>query len=538
MQAKLSAPVGDPKCKDPKPKNTPADVATLEIFMIAQGYPYKMQGKMNSALIKLIKMVQASKKGRLEQTGVVVPGDVVWKGGQARYKRYRDEIAKFEAYEVMENGRPKRIPVHEYIRLEIEARDKIRASARAMKVDCTNIQIAIDKAHKTATDMSHMWNAWAQNTSNLFNPIPSDKAAKDAAKAVDAVIKELGGGKTDWNKLQLLLRAADKKRDAAVAEWRKYSENLIGAADNWTTGATIVREGAFVALEVLATGYLVTTKGMNPTAAHGLAAGGCEALKVGAGEFGEYAANDKFDPAASGLKVVGSASVAMLSGMVGGKLGGKMGAEVFDKASRKLSSYLSAKLSPALVPHAQKIVEKMLSSRYGQELISSAVQETINLFKVPVEKGRAPKPAEIVTSVVTAITGGFVSSRQFKSVEKLGGNWLNTRVLRSGDYWDWYPRLVRNFRKSDTSFDKSVELLLKDAGQDLFEAAASKYSGKISSTMSAEIVKQMTGEETSVKDFEKLAGQAIANDKALQKKIDSEIFEKAKGLVRQKIPSG
>ena len=263
MENKLSAPVGDTKCKDPKPGNKPKDIATMELWLIAQGAPYKMQGKMNPNLIKMIRVYQGS-KGKLAKdkiNGVIVPGDKTWNAGAAKYFTYRDTIVNYEAYEVVENGKTRRIHVDEFIRLQIDVRNKIVRNADAVISECDTIDKLIRGVEENLAGQNGYLNAMVaigMTGFGLSDP-PSSKAALNARAAALSVKSATDRSKPDWKKVKTLVVKANKLHKAAVKEWTDYNNKNMKRAEWGAFGATVVSEGSFMVLEVLATGYLVTT---------------------------------------------------------------------------------------------------------------------------------------------------------------------------------------------------------------------------------------------------------------------------------------
>lgn len=538
MENKLSAPVGDPKCKDPKPGNKPKDIDTIELWVLAQGAPYQMQGKMNPALIKMIRTYQGS-KGKLPKdkvNGVISAGDKTWNAGATKYFRYRDTIANYEAYEVVEKGKTRRIPVDEFIRLEIDARAKIVRNARAVQSECDTIEKLIRGIEETMAGQQGFLNAMVAISTTGFglSSPPSAKAALNARASAGLVISATDRSKVDWKKVKTLVKKTNDLHAKAVKEWTTYNNKSMKRAEWGAFGATVASEGSFAVLEVLATGYLVTTRGMSPRKAQVVAAMGVDALKVSAGEFGEYAANDKFDAAKSAEKVIGSMMISGVAAGLGASISGKAYTKVADKVAKAAKNQFSTRIQ-SFMP---KLINLILNSNAGKNIVKGAIAETGNLAKDAAD-GKKIDEKRIIEALAGSIIGGLAGSASFKSLQKFDSDWqkrsVDLAVETLGPKMEkaLTLKLVAKHRyRFDT--DDLVKLAVKDC-RAITENTAKKMTEVMGKTAYKGLVDKMTGNESSVAEFEKLAMKAVEKDSGFISAFEQMVLEEGEKRAAKKL---
>lgn len=540
MENKLSAPVGDPKCTDPKPGNKPKDIATIEMWVMAQGANYTMQGKMNPQLLKMIRMYQGS-KGKLSGdkiNGVIAPGDKTWNAGAVKYFRYRDVIANYEAYEVKENGKTRRIEVNEYIQLQIDVRQKIVRNAKAVISECDVIEKLIRGVEETMAGKEGYLNAMVAIGMSGFGMSgpPSAKAALNARAAAQAVVSATDRSKVDWKKVKTLVAKANNLHKAAVKEWKDYNNKNMKRAEWGAFGATVVSEGSFAVLEVLATGYLVTTRGMSPKKAQVLAAVGVEGLKVSAGELGEYAANDKFDAAKSAQKVLGN----MFITGVASALGANLPSGTFTKVTQKVSTLAQRQFSTRLQRYTFTAVKTILESPVGANIIKGAIAEAGNLAK-DVNDGKKIDEKRLIDAMANTMLGGLAASAPFKSLQKFDAGWQK----KSADMVETHftkimeKKLTLNFvSKHSGKFSKAelMEFASKE-GANVTVAAAQKVSELAGKTAYAGVVNKMTGAEKSPDALNKLAMKTLEKDSAFMSAFEAKVIEEGEKRLKKLQPA-
>ena len=522
MENKLSAPVGDPKSKSPKAANRPKDIATIELWVMSQGASYKMTGKMNPQLLKWIKVYQGSKGKLKECNGVIEPGDKTWNAGATKYFRYRDTIANFEGYEVKEKGKTKVISVDEYVRLQIDTRTKIINNAKAVQseadVICKLIQEMLERAAGSEGYVNALVNLGMQGFG--LSPPPKKKNALDASAAAGAVISATDRSNVDWNKVKTLITKADKLHKKAVKEWKDYNDKYIKRAEWGAFGATVVSEGSFAVLEVLATGYLVTTRGMDPKKAQVLAATGVEGLKVSAGEIGEYAANDKFDPAKSAQKVATSMLITGAANAIGGKMSGKSLEKVLDNVAIRMASEFNTRAQKVVLP----IFYKMLSGPKGANAIKSAIAEIGNLAKDAAD-GKKIDEKRIVEALGNSIFGTLIGSAEFKSLKKFDGIW-QTRSAKVATE-EFGPILSKKLTLKMVSKNPKAKDFIMKEGTEIVGDTTRKMAELIYKTGYKKMESALTGKETSPEQIKKRITKSMASDAQFMAKLEKAAMEAA-----------
>lgn len=538
MENKLFAAVGDTKCKDPKPGNKPKDIATVELWVLAQGANYKMQGKMNPGLVKWIRIYQGS-KGKLSKdkiNGVMEPGDKTWNAGAVKYFRYRDAIANYEAYEVVENGKTRRIEVDEFIRLQIEVRNKIIRNANAVISECDVIEKLIRSIEETLALQNGFVNglvAMGMSGFGMAGP-PSAKAALNARAAAQAVVSATDRSKVDWKKVKVLVMKANKLHKAAVKEWKAYNDSNMKRAEWGAFGATVVSEGSFAVLEVLATGYLVTTRGMSPKKAQIIAASGVEGIKVSAGELGEYAANDKFDPAKSATKVLGNMFIAG----VGAALGAKLSPGAFTKMTKQVSKMASRQFSTRLQKYSYTVVLKILESPVGQNIIKSAIAEAGNLAK-DANSGKKIDEKRLMDAVAGVVLGGLAGSAPFKSLKKFDDGWQkrsrDLAVEKLGPKMQHaftFKMITKHRYRFDT--DEITKLAVAEC-KDVTANVAKKMTEQMGKIAYGHVVNKFTGTETSSETLNTMAMKGVQKDSGFMSAFEAQVIAEGEKRIEKKL---
>ncbi|QYK40974.1 MAG: hypothetical protein KF887_16505 [Paracoccaceae bacterium] len=520
MASSLSAPVGDPKSKSVKPANKPKDVELLQLALLANGYPVEIDGRMSQGVVTCIESFQRHKAKLKPTTGVIEPGDRVWKLLQPRLSAYEKEIASFEAYHVIENGKPKQITVQDWMRLEQEARARMLERARAMTTEADNISKCIREMHKAADGSEGYVNALVSLGVRMGKgiDIPSERAALDARGAAQQLVSLVDRTKPDWEKVEAQHRKASQAINKAVKEWQAFDRKYIEGAESGLLGATVTRDVSFGVLEVLATGYLITTKRMPPAQAAAVAAAGCEALKTGAGEIGEYTANDTFDPKASARKIVANSLLAGGAGFVGGKLTGP----ALQKVTNKLGEKFAMKVSKTAANYVFKYVDKVLESKLGEELIKNATAEAIKLLQKPLGEGKAPGADDVINAVLGAVSGGFLASKPVKSLTQFDQNWPKHALMdlieveRGPALKAIQSQMVRHFPND------AVDTLLSKAGRDILNEVAGKMRDEATKVGLQHALSSATGLEATAAEFRARAMAALRDDRTLGAAFEAE----------------
>lgn len=435
MALKLSAPVGDknritkpdPKSGETKfkpVKNAPADVELVRLMLKANGYTnIPITKKCDASLIKDIRSFQKKSLGFKKPDGIVDPGMRTWKAGLPKLQAMIAADQKVEVYEVKEEGKTKQVKVDEFEAGEKALKHEILSKANMMLgqaevwVDFCN---DVEKTRQAEEGLMMAITEFTMSTLNSDTDPPWTQIlnARSEASTLKALVSR---SKPDWKKVQKQDAKATKTYNIGQKAFDKFIKARIGTAGKAIFTLEIVRETSFTVIEVYATARLMATKGMDPVRAHAVAAAGTEALKSGAGQFGEYLAGNKVTWDGAAKKIATDTFFAALAGAAGGKLGGAFLKGVASKVAAQLPSKMFQTFSQKALT---KFMEKMFTTTVGQEIIKNGTKETIMLFKVGYEKGRAPNQKEVMDAVVKTISGGIMSTVPMKNVSEFGSKYL------------------------------------------------------------------------------------------------------------------
>ncbi|MFC4669940.1 peptidoglycan-binding domain-containing protein [Seohaeicola nanhaiensis] len=531
MAYSISAAVGDSKSKSPKPANKKKDVELVQLMLLANGYPLPITGSVDSATLNCITAFQR-KGGKIKQPdGVIQPGDATWKAGLPKLTRRAKELESFEAYEVVENGKKKLITVQEFIRIEEETKSRILRRARSMSCDAENIYDLIREMHSAADGSQGYVNAFVSLGIRMAKniEIPSDSAALDAKAAADLIIAYADRSKPDWAKVNAQHKKAVELLNKAKKEWAAYEKKFVSGAEAGLMGATITRDVSFAVLEVLATGYLVTTRGMPLTQANALAAAGCEGLKTGAGEVGEYAANDTFDPKGSARRIIGNTAIAGAAALVGGKLTGP----VMKKIAGKLGEQFARRVSARAANYAWPFVEKVIDSQVGQALIENATKETIKLFQKPISEGKMPSEQDIVNGAINVLTGSFFKCAPVKAFADFDANWPKKALFELSDSYARPAVKAIKLQMVKHYPTDAVNALISKGGKDIINEVSTKLLESATTIGMQAAYGGATGTETKEADFRKRAAAAVQTDARLGREFEAAVLAEAERRLKK-----
>ncbi|MEX0349796.1 MAG: peptidoglycan-binding protein [Paracoccaceae bacterium] len=543
MALKISAPVGDksritkpdPKKKNQKFKpvqNKPADVELVRLMLKANGYAVAVHGKCDAGLIKTIRDFQKKKLGFKKPDGIVDPGMRTWNAGLPKLAAQVAADAKVEVYEVYEGGKKKLVTKKEYeagakaLQKEILSKaNKMHSEAEVWVDICNDIE-------KTRQAQDGLMNALVEFAVSSVNDT-TDPPWTDIlnARSEASFLKTLAGKSSpDWNKVYKQDQKATKAHNKAVKSYKKFIQARISTAGSMISGLEVVRDTSFAAVEAYMTARLVVTKGMTPAKANAVAAASTEALKSGAGQFGEYLAGNKVTWDGAAKKVFIDSFIAGLAGAAGGKLG--------DALSKGLATKLAAAVLPKLSGNiskkaAEAFFKRFLTSKAGEALVTNALKETIGLMKPMIEKGRAPNLKEVKEAVAKTLTAGIMSHASAKALEgftkKLPG--AGEAFLRK----TMAPKVMEAMRGD----------LVKLYGADTFDTLASKHAGeiyvKVAESLTGKAIEKAAVDAVNASDgsqnagqMQKLANDAMRKDAELRKKmqnmIKAEFARKAKAM--------
>ncbi|MDU9007103.1 peptidoglycan-binding domain-containing protein [Sedimentitalea todarodis] len=543
MPLKLTAPVGDKRRitkPDPKAKNTkfppvrnvPADVEVVRLMLNANGYSLKVHGKSDGELIKAIREFQKKKLGYNKPDGIVDPGGRTWKAGLAKLAAQSASEQKIEWYEVVEGGKTKRVTKAEFEAGQRALQREVRSKSIMMNGQVESWISICNGFEQTRQATDGYFNAFVEFSVSVVNdktnpPWSEILAARSEASLLKSFV---GASNLDWKKIYAQDQKATKAYNKAVKAFKKFISERIGTAGSIVGNLEIVRDTSFTVVETYMTARLVATKGMSVAKANAIAAAGTEALKSGAGQFGEYVAGNKVSWDGAAKKVMIDSFIAGLSGAAGGKLGSALTKGLGAKIAAQILPRLSGNMSKSVI---EAFFQRFLGSKFGQTMVTGALKETIGLFKPLIEKGRAPNLKEVKESVAKILTASILDHAAGKALSEFTKRFPTA----SADFLKTIlaPKSMQAMRNDLVALygAESFEMLAKKHSGEMFESVAKQLSGNWLSAAAVEAVNGSDGSQNA-KQMQKLANDALRKDKDLRKKIEnmikSEFANRAKKL--------
>lgn len=529
---KLSGPVGDkdritkPQKKNEKFKavaNKPADVELVELMLVANGIPVPVDGKVNAALIKAIRVFQKSKCGFSKPDGIVDPGMRTWKAGlpKLQAKLAADAKALANSVIVKEGGKEKLVDKAEFERKQAEVKHKVLSKANMMFGQaetwlqfCADAEKTIQGADGFMMSMVEFSVRWANSKAEPpYDPL---LAARGEAQMLKALVDR---SQPDWVKVKKQDAKATTAYNKGVKAFDKFINARIGTASSIVGKLEVVREVSFATIEVYATARFVAS-GKSPAQAHAMAAAGTESIKSSAGELGNYLAGNDVSWEKSGKKIFLDTVFAGAAGAVGGKIGGAFAKKLNMQLSLKLAKHFK---TPAGKKALNLICNKLLETKAMQELVTSAAKETVGLFKVVVAKGRTPSAKEFEDAVIKSVLGSVMTLAPVKNFQKFADDaddvalkFVNEKMV---------PFAVK---KVEQDFAKrlgkeQIAKLLKDNPnlyRDVAEALADGSKNKAIETYVMQAV-NAAPPDTKPSQLDKLGQAALRKDAALHKEIEA-----------------
>lgn len=544
MALSISAPVGDKKRitqPDPKKKNEkfdnvsnrPADVELVQLMLIANGQNVPVDGKCNGGLIAAIRQFQKSKLGFKKPDGIVDPGGATWKAGLSKLSAKVAADAKFEAYEVTENGKTKYITPEEFQKREKEAARKIVAKADGI---LGQAEVWLDfcaDAEKTLQGedtfmMSLVEFSIRAANSNAEPPYGPLTTARSEASALKSLA---GHSKPDWTKILRQDAKAAKAFNDGQKAFHRFIDARISTASKFVGRLEVVREIAFTAVEVYVTAKLVATKRMSPAAAHALASGGTEALKSSSNEFGEYLAGNKVTFKGSAEKVAIDTAFGTLLGLIS------------FVPNTKFAANLGVKVGAAIVPKmttqagkraVNLFVVNLLDSKVFQTFVTNLAKESLNAFRGKAKGGKWPTGKDFTDALLKAVIGGVMSVPSVNGFMKFDSN-ANSKVQDAitAKIAPSLQKAVESDLVKKMGFSPElVTKMMKDFSGDAFTKVADGVKDKAVETY-------VTGAVTNGKSatneaqLQKLGEDALRKDNALRAEIHKLLVSEGERRLRQ-----
>lgn len=529
---KLSGPVGDknritkPQKKNEKFKpvgNKPADVELVQLMLVANGIPVPVNGKLSGGLIKAIRAFQKTKCGFNKPDGIVDPGMKTWKAGLPKLQaKVAADAKKLDSMVLIkEGGKEKLVDKAEFERKQAELKHKVLSKADMMFGQaevwlnfCSDAEKTLQGADGFMMSLTEFSVRWANSSAEPpYDPLLN---ARSEAQLLRAFTDRT---QPDWVKVQKQDVKATKTYNKGVKAFDKFIKARIGTAGSIVGKLETVREVSFAAVEAYATVQLVA-RGKSPAVAHALAASGTEAMKSSAGELGKYLAGNDVSWEKSGKKIFLDTVFAGAAGAVGGKIGGAFAKKLNMQLSLKLAKYFKG---PAGKKALDLICNKLLETKAMQELVTSAAKETVGLFKVVVEKGRAPKEKEVHDAIIKSVLGSVMTLAPVKNFQKFAEDADDVAVKFVNE--KLVPAAVK---KVEQDFVKrlgkeQVAKLLKE-NPNLFKEVAESLADSTKNKAVETLVMQGIGSapaNAKPSQMEKIGQAALRKDAALRKEIET-----------------
>lgn len=530
--AKLSGPVGDKdritkaEKKTEKFKavaNKPADVELVQVMLVANGFPVPVDGKVNGGLIKAIRSFQKSKCGFAKPDGIVDPGMKTWKAGlpKLQAKLAADARLLNNSVLVKEGGREKLVDKAEFERKQAEVKHKVLSKANMMFGQaevwlkfCSDAEKTIQGADGFMMSLTEFSVRWAN--SNAEPPYDPLLTARGEAQMLRALVDRT---QPDWVKVQKQDAKATKAYNKGVKAFEKFINARIGTAGSIVGKLEVVREVSFTAVEVYATARFIAS-GKTPAQAHAMAAAGSEAMKSSAGELGNYLAGNDVSWEKSGKKIFLDTLFAGAAGAVGGKIGGAFANKLHSRLSLKLAKYCK---TPASKKALNTICNKILDSKPMQELVTSVAKETVGMFKVVVQKDRAPTQKEFEDAVIKSVLGSVLTLAPVKNFQKFADDADDVAVKFMNE--KLVPAAVQKVKQdfSKRLGKEQLEKLLKENPNLFRDVAESLAEGTRNKAVETYVLQAVNAASPEAKpsQMDKLGQDALRKDAALRKEIEA-----------------
>ena len=543
MGVSLSAPVGEKKrTTKPDPRkpnekfkpvrNNPADVELVRLMLKANGYSIAIGTSVDSGLITAIKDFQKKKLGYKTPDGIVDPGGKTWNAGLPRLAAQIAADQKVELYKVIEGGKEKWVTKSEYEAGQEALRRQIASKALMMHGQTEAWVGFLNDIEKTRQAADGLLDALVEFTVSTVNDKtdPPWTAVLDARSATSSLKSVVSRKDPDWKKVYKQEQAATRAYNKGLNAFKKFVKERIETASSIVGKLEIVRDTSFAIVETYMTARLVATRGMSPAKAHAIAAASTEAMKSGAGQFGEYIAGNNVTWDGAAKKVFVDSFIAGLAGAAGGKLG--------DTLSKGMAAQLSKTVVPQLAGNiptkvADSYFKRFLASKPGQDMVVGALKEVIGLMKPVIEKGRAPNMKEIREAVAKTLCAGIMGAATGRAAKTFTEKYAaNTSAFLQKAL---APSVMASIRGDLVKLygTQTVDALIEKHGAEMIVKVGEQMSGKVVEGFMVDVFAASDGNQNA-RQMQKLAEDAMRRNKALRKRIEdmmkSEMANKAKKL--------
>lgn len=517
---KISAPVGlSPRTSEGKEvKNLPVDVLKVRQMLEANKIgPLGTSPKVDAGLLKAIAKFQ-KKIGIKWPDKVIDPGQRTFNALKPAYLKTVKEEAKEPKVLVKFRGKDIECTQQEY---ENVRKDVLKNLTPYMKSLVKNHQTAISTYEHyldTAQLKEGVLNAVAQviiiNAGRVT--MPKNKLALKSISAIGKLERAMAS--KDLALIDQALPDAEQALNAFQDDLLRFLKEFTGSAQTTVVVLGVSSAACFAVVGALATPVLITGAGMSAASATVVSGAGVGILQSASQELGKHA---------SGQKVTAwdSISAIVIDGTIGGLTGG-IGSKIplgwCDDAAKAIAPRLASKVPFMATKELQKYIANYLAGS-GQEVIKSAINESIKMIGTSMKNGKAPTEKEFNAAVqavlYSALLGGVV-----KNLGTFQKKWAykNKDLLQGKILPDRWAKITKNAEIPRTLKAKMWAEVMNKVSDEGLKAG---YN---------EVIARTGGDEDSTKML-KAAEEALLKDRKFQSLVDMEI---EKALKKYKIPAG
>ncbi len=319
-------------------------------------------------------------------------------------------------------------------------------------------------------------------------PVTQKKAAAAAVKKLQSVVKA-----RDYSKFEAAARDADRKVRAYGKGIDEWVAQHTGSAENWETGLTVVRDGAFVVFGALAMTVAAPATGAATLGYGALVGGGTSLMSSSANEAGRHWADPNLKYSDSAAKIAKDVALGSVFGAAGAGL------------ARLISGALAGKFAERLANSQtiSRLISRLSSARWFPEMGQRIYQRELSALM----KSLSLDAADDITGALLTITPQVLDRMAVNVTIKVlsrggvgGAKKITQEILKGNKGSAWVRKFFRDNAakiKGKMSDDQIADLmateLMKDPlAAEAFEALAKGNVKLIEAELTKEIRKELT----------------------------------------------
>lgn len=505
---KITAPVGlAPREGEGDPvKNKPNDVLLVRQMLEANKIgPLGLSNKMDAGLLKAIGNFQ-KKIGIKSPDKVIDPGKRTFKAMAPKYEKALKDAAKEPMVEVKFRGKIIRCTQKEYEQVKADLIKRLTPYMKSLiSMSKTAIESYTDYLD-TAMLKDGLMNAVAQVIIIKAGSVkmPNNKLATNSISAAGKLERAMKS--KDLKLINEALPEAEKAINAFQADLMRFLKEFTGSAQTTVVVLGVTSAACFAVVGALAVPVLVASAGVSVGTATVVSGAGVGVLQSASQEVGKHA---------SGAKVTawGSVKSVVIDGTIGGLtagIGSKIPLSWCDDVAKAVAPKLAAKVPFMATKQLEKYISNYLAGS-GQEVIKSAMSETVKLLGDSVKKGKTPTQKDfdkaIQNIVYSALLGGMV-----KNLGSFQKKWAykNKEILQGQIMPARWANLTKGNTIPNTLKVKMWAEVMNKVSDTSLKAG---YDAMLSRTGGNEKDSKMTD----------TAAAALKKDKAIEKLVDAEM---------------